>query len=98
MTSVGRARVALMLVSASSGSDEEDSEGAVEELVVVVVMVGIVAGLASGETGVESGGEAVMVVAGVEIFFVSCLCVCLDWVERLLGWQVGSPVPFVAGQ
>lgn len=60
--SLGRVRVVLVSVSTSSVSDEEDIEGAVEELVVVVVMLGIVAGLASGETGVESGGEGVMVV------------------------------------
>lgn len=60
--SVGRVRVALVLISVSSVSEEGDVEGAVEELAVVVIMVGNVVGLASGETGVESGGEAVMVV------------------------------------
>lgn len=62
-SSVGRVRVVLASVSASSMSDDEEIEGAVEELVVVVVMVGIVAGLASGKTGVESGDEVVMAVA-----------------------------------
>ena len=76
-SSVGRVREVPVSVSASSISDDEKIEGAVEELVVVVVMVGIVAGLASGKTRVESGGEVVMAVApDVNVFE--------------LGWKFGG--------
>ena len=76
-SSAGRVRVVLVSVSASSISDDEVIEGAVEELVVVVVMVGMVAGLASGKTGVESRAEVVMAVApDVNVF--------------ALGWKFGG--------
>lgn len=56
VTSEGRVRVLLV---SGSASDDEDVEGAVEES---VVMEGIVVGLASDETGSESGSEVVMAV------------------------------------
>lgn len=93
---VGRVRVALVSVSASSVSDEEDNEGAIEELVVVVVMVDIVVRLASHETGVESSGEVVMAMGSDSVSFG----VLAFWrfgsvYVELVGRQLGSFVYFL---